>query len=178
MPVCRDNKHNNFGIVNAIDQTMFFGDTTTPAVFWLSLQLLRMTSTCPWMLSQFSQKSLKLLESLGLALFQTICISQSLFRKANNITHLPIRLRKSVKLSPGSMAYVRPSRKSASAFSIFAKNSSLDMSVEFSFSFTSFATYLASRFINCSLSAIAPISCQSFVFCAFSCTAVINLLYM
>ena len=62
-----------------------------------------------------------------------------------------------------------------SARSILAKNSSSVINVGSFFSFTSFLANRVSRFISGSLSAMAPMLCQSSVFIVFNSIAVISL---
>lgn len=72
------------------------------------------------------------------------------------------------------MLCVLPCRYSSLPLSRLAKNSSRVISVGSAFlSMTSFLAYLVRRFINGSLSAMAPMLCQSSTFIVFNCTAVI-----
>ncbi len=60
------------------------------------------------MLCKFVEESQKFLICFWLITFQSVGIGQCLFCKIDSVTHRPMRLRKSLKLSPGSMAYVLP----------------------------------------------------------------------
>jgi len=158
----------DFSLKDLIDKSVFPRYLPAPSVFGFPLQRLRMPQACSGMFVEFANEPYGLIIHLWLTVQQTFQIFLRLFFNDNCImTHKPrIYLSSSStleKLLPGCF----------SALSNLAKNSSLVIKVGSSFSFTSFLAYRVRRLISGSLSAIAPMLCQSSVFIVFNCTAVI-----
>ena len=140
----------------------------TPTIFGFSFQSLRMSQARLRMLKKFANELQSLCIDFGFMAqqFFQVCLR---FLLDNNLIQghrLRINLSRSSTFSkalPGCF----------STRSNFAKNSSFVIKVGSSFSLANFLAYRVKRFIIGSLSAIAPILCQSSVFIVFNCTAVI-----
>ena len=70
MPVGRKHVNMNFGLENAINQSMFFRDLTTPTIFRVPFKRFRMPRACHRMLCYFIQKPNSLLKVSRLTAFK------------------------------------------------------------------------------------------------------------
>ena len=164
----------NLRLEDTIYQTMLLRDLAAPAVFRHPFQRFRMPCAALWVLNNFIQQFNRLSESCRLTTFQ---FGKPLLgfegigdgiHGQREFSHLFISSR-FVKVVP------LPSAISLSALSTRAKNSSFVISVGSAFfSIASFLAYRVRRLIRSSLSAMAPMLCQSSTFIAFNCMAVIS----
>jgi len=65
MPIGREHINVDFRLEDAIHQTVFLGNLTTPAILGLPLQWLRMSQPCLWMVVKFADKPQRLIVTLG-----------------------------------------------------------------------------------------------------------------
>ena len=168
MSVGTKNVNMDFCFKDTVNEPVLLRYLAAPSTFWLTFQRFGMPQACLRMIIKLTYESYCLFICFGLITKQAFQVFQRIILDDNLILHYKLRIYLSssstlAKLLPGCF----------SARSIFAKNSSLVIKVGSSFSFTNFLTYRVSRFISRSLSAMAPIPCQSSVFIALSCTAVI-----
>ena len=57
MTISRNDKHNNFHLIDSIDEAMLPCEFAAPSVFWLSFQWLGMSKTCLGMVLEFRNKA-------------------------------------------------------------------------------------------------------------------------
>lgn len=174
MPVGRKHVNMNFGLENAINQSMFFRDLTTPTIFRVPFKRLRMPRACHRMLCYFIQKPNSLLKVSRLTAFK-LGKSFFSFRSKGYSIHLQSELSHTfisfrlVKVIP------LPSAISFSALSIRARNSSSVSSVGSPcFSATSLRKYLVARLSRLSSSAMMLMLRSN---SAFRCKELITLIY-
>ena len=175
MPIGSEYKHKHRILVNAVNQTVLLGDAATPASFWRTFKWFRMACATFGVFHQFSEHIHHFLVSLWLIMLQLLHVQLG-FISVFKFIHKAQRLSRNwVNSSFVLMRCVLPCRYSSSPLSRLAKNSSRVISAESAFlSMTSFLAYLVRRFINGSLSAMAPMLCQSSTFIVFNCMAVIS----
>ena len=166
MPISGENINVDFCFENTINKSVFFRYLSTPAAFWFAFQWFWMSQTCLRMFIKFSNKLYRLLIGFRFVTKQFFQVLLSLFFNDNTVVAHKLRMYLS---SSSTLSNLLPG--CFSARSIFARNSSLVINVESFFSFTNFLAYRVRRFINDSLSAMAPMLCQSSVFIEFKCTA-------
>lgn len=175
MAVCGKHVHMNLCFEDTIYQTMFLRDGATPTVFWLPFQRFRMPCSAFRMYGDFIQQLDRLFEGSRLTssqLGKPFLGFGSIGDGVHGQSELSQRFMSSrfVKVLP------LPSAISLSALSTRAKNSSRVISVGSAFrSATSFLAYRVRRFIRGSLSAMAPMLCQSSMFMELSCMAVMSI---
>lgn len=175
MAIGSEYKHKNRILENAVNQTVFLGDAATPTSFWRTFEWFWMTCATSGVFHQFCEHLHYFLKSLWLIMLQLLHVQLG-FIGIFEFIHKAQRLSRNwVNSSFELMRCVLPCRYSSSPLSRLAKNSSRVISVGAAFfSMTSFLAYLVRRLINGSLSAMAPMLCQSSTFMAFNCTAVIS----
>ena len=177
MAISGKHVHMNFCFENSIHQTVLLRDGATPTVFRLPFQGFRMPCAAFRMYGEFIQQLDRLLEGSRLTSFQ---LGKSFlgFRSIGDSVHGQSELSQRFMSSRFVKVVPLPSAISLSALSTRAKNSSRVISVGSAFrSATSFLAYRVRRFIRGSLSAMAPMLCQSSMFMELSCMAVISILW-
>lgn len=172
---CKDSDI-HFRLEYFIDEAVLLRNCPTPLPTAVTLQRFRMTCACTRMVHQFVKQFDSFLERCRLTASQFCQIFLSLLR-INDVVHSQSELSHAFISSGSEKRLPFPCLISSRASSTRAKNSSLLISVEASFSFTNFLAYRVSRLISGSLSAMAPMLCQSSVLIAFHCPAVITLYY-
>ncbi len=104
MAIGREDIHMYFRFKDFINHPVFLCYLSRPLTRTITSQWFRMTRTSLGMFFQFFQKTKEFIKRLRFMTLKPISIFKCLSRKDDNITHLPIRLRKSLKLSPGNIA--------------------------------------------------------------------------
>lgn len=164
----------DFRLKNFIDETVFLRNCPAPLPTTVTLQRFWMARSCTRMMHQFVNQLNSFLKSRWFASAQLCQIYFCLLR-INDDIHNQSELSQAFISSGSEKRLYLPCLISSRALSTRAKKSSFVISVGSSFSFASFLAYRVRRFISGSLSAIAPMLCQSSVFIAFNCAAVITL---
>ena len=162
----------DFRLEDTIDKSVPLRNLSAPTFFWFPFQWLRVPQTCLGMFVEFTNKLYSLSVDFGFMAQQFFQVLICLSRYFHLISHCSPRMYLSNSSTLSKETY-SPRCTCFSARSNFAKYSSLVIKVGSSFSFTSFLAYRVRRLISGSLSAIAPMLCQSSVFIVFNCTAVI-----
>ncbi len=169
MPVGGENKHNDFSILNFVDQSVPLADSTAPLARTVTSKWLGFTCSRSWMLIKFTNEGDGFLISLWLISKQAFQVFFS-FGSNDYIVFHRLRMCRS---NSSILVNERPlpSAISCLASSTRAKNSSFVICESSScFWAASFFRYLTARLSSASSSAITPIARY---ISAFNCIGVI-----